>query len=311
MMKSKTTHITNGDVTTNVLRDKLCIKESIFTWRELLCEGKTCTNFGSEQFWKSRFEFLSSIYNISKREYISKTIKEFKNICNTKEQEEIILWFDSDLFCQINLVGLISWLKKNRKGVTISLVSLICEVDFSGKSSFYNLSKQQLNSLFNKRKVLSQDDIEYADYVWQIYCSNSPLKLQSVQKSSTFTHLKSALDLHIKRFPSVLNGLNIIEHQILKIVRDSEQINKPALIKKLLQDNSLYGFSDLQYSNMINELKLLFERKSQLILNSLGHKVVTNQFNYYPYIKNETVYYGGALKYKYLYNQFDGKLLKL
>ena len=51
-------HITNGDSTTNYLK-KLDFSGSFITWREMLCEGKTTSDIGSESFWKTRFDFFS------------------------------------------------------------------------------------------------------------------------------------------------------------------------------------------------------------------------------------------------------------
>ncbi len=42
-------HITNGDSTTNYLK-KLKFTGDFITWREMLCEGKTTTNVGSDVF---------------------------------------------------------------------------------------------------------------------------------------------------------------------------------------------------------------------------------------------------------------------
>lgn len=42
-------HITNGDALTGLLRTT-SINGEIITWREMLCEGKTTTDVGSENF---------------------------------------------------------------------------------------------------------------------------------------------------------------------------------------------------------------------------------------------------------------------
>jgi len=57
-------HITNGDGFTNKL-NSLDLHGDIITWREMLCEGKTLNNVGSESFWKIRFDFLHKNYNIN------------------------------------------------------------------------------------------------------------------------------------------------------------------------------------------------------------------------------------------------------
>ena len=72
-------HITNGDILTNKL-NTLKLEGDIITWREMLCEGKTETNVGSESFWKTRFEFLNKNYKISKTWFIDKTLKEYLSL---------------------------------------------------------------------------------------------------------------------------------------------------------------------------------------------------------------------------------------
>ena len=58
-MSSSTLHITNGNKTTDYLKS-LGYTGDFITWREMLCEGKTSIDVGSETFWKTRFEFLKS-----------------------------------------------------------------------------------------------------------------------------------------------------------------------------------------------------------------------------------------------------------
>ena len=99
-------HITNGDRTTQYLK-KANIKGKIITWREMLCEGKTSVNVCSETFWKSRFDFLKKSYKFTKKEFINRTLKEYRDLCNQKRQEEIVLWFRNDLFCQVNMFCLL------------------------------------------------------------------------------------------------------------------------------------------------------------------------------------------------------------
>lgn len=310
-MKTSFLHITNGDSTTQLL-NSLKIPGTIITWREMLCEGKTTTDVGSENFWKSRFDFLSKTYQVTKQRFIDLTVKEFRNLCMQKQQEEIVLWFEYDLFCQINMLAILSWLKKHRSDAQISLVcSGKVEEDTSKYYGLSELTEGQLMKLFQERITLSQDDLEYADYIWQLYCSDSPLKLQSVQPSPTFIYLEKALQAHLKRFPTIKNGLNEIENQILETVVEKEPKNEKQLIGMLLKNQGFYGFGDLQYESKLVSLKDLFKSLNPIRLNDLGFDVYQKQQNYYPSIRNDETYLGGSLKYNYLYNEIDGKILKL
>ena len=309
-MKTNLLHITNGDSTTSVLQN-LKLSGKIITWREMLCEGKTLRDVGSESFWKSRFDFFSKKYQITKEQFISRTVREFKNLCQQKIQEEIVLWFEYDLFCQINMIAVISWIKKHRKGVRITLVCSGKEDDTDKMYGLSELPDSRLLELFEKRTILTNDDIEYADYLWQLYCAESPMQLQHIPDSPTFPYLKDAIKAHLLRFPTIRNGLNVIENKILEEVATHEFENHHKLVTQLLKDQDIYGFGDLQYYKKIEELQGLFKGSAPIELNDLGYDILQKKQNYYPTIKNDDSYLGGALKYDYLFNENNGKLLKL
>lgn len=312
-MNGNQLHITNGDSTTDRLK-LLRFKGTIITWREMLCEGKTTTDVGSESFWKSRFNFLATQYKITKKQFIDITLKEYRNLCNQKSQNEIILWFEYDLFCQINMIAVISWLKKHRKG---SKISLVCSGDIAGfdkKLGLGELSTDQLMQHYENRIHLTVDDIEYADYIWQLYCSDSPLQLQQHAKNSCSPHFKyltEALITHLKRFPTIKNGLNELENEMLHQIVTKKPKTKKELVKNMLLLNNNYGFGDLQYFNMYNELNKLFKTASKIKLNDLGNKIYEKEQNYYPVIKDQKTYLGGSKKYNFLYNENNASLLKL
>lgn len=312
-MNSNQLHITNGDSTTEILKT-LRFKGTIITWREMLCEGKTITDVGSENFWKSRFNFLAEQYKITKQQFIDITLKEYRNLCNQKSQNEIILWFEYDLFCQINMIAVISWLKKHREGSRISLVCSGDIIGFDKKLGLSELSTDQLMQHYEDRIHLTIDDVEYADYIWQLYCSDSPLQLQQQVKTSCNSHFKyltQALTTHLKRFPTIKNGLNEIENEMLHQIATKKPKTKKELIKNMLLLNNNYGFGDLQYFNMYDELKELFKKASNITLNDLGAKIYQKEKNYYPIIKDQKTYLGGSKKYNFLYNEKNASLLKL
>jgi hypothetical protein len=312
-MGSSILHITNGDLTTNYLK-KLKFSGRFITWREMLCEGKTTSDVGSESFWKNRFLFLNSSYKITKKKFIDYTLKEYRTLCNHKTQKEIILWFDSDLSSQINMLAVLSWIKRFRKG---HLISLVC----SGKvetsktiCTLSNLNSEQIIQHFENRIELKQDDLEYADYIWQLYCSESPLRLETVYLQNTtspFQYLTSALAAHLQRFPSIENGLNKIENTILKTANKHSSINKNKLITSLLKEQKAYGFGKLYYAHKIEQLGTLFSSFNAVELNKKGKQVLENQLNFYSQIRNDISYLGGSKKYSFLYHNETKKLLQI
>lgn len=305
-------HITNGDSFTERL-GSLKLKGDVITWREMLCEGKTLTNVGSESFWKTRFEFLNKNYKVSKSWFIEKTLKEYRSLCNHKQQDQIVLWFEYDLFCQVNMLAVISWLKANRKYAEISLVCSGKEDDSDKLYALNELSDEQLLRLYENKVVLTQDDIEYADYVWQLYCSDNPIRLENLTdfKNYQFDYLAEAVNVHLHRFPSIRNGLNDMENNILQLSLDKKPKSKRALLGTILDNQGYLGFGDSQYERAISRLKPLFSSFNPVKLTKKGMEILEAKTSYYSGIQDNDVYLGGALKYNFLYNTETDRILKL
>lgn len=308
---AKTLHITNGDGFTEVLRN-LDISGDIITWREMLCEGKTTHEVGSENFWRQRYEYLNRAYKVTKDTFINRTLKEYRNLCNQKSQEDIVLWFDKDLFCQINMIAVLSWIKKNRANANIYLVGSELEKDTIGPA-LSSMDKTTLEKLYQEKLLLTKDDIEYGDYVWQLYCENSPIRIQSAikQNNSQLQYLSNVIQTHLHRFPSLKNGLNELENKMLSKTFNQDIKSKDQLVDAMLKDPGYYGYGDIQYFKMASKLRPLFRSFSPAILTKTGVAVAEKLENYYPVIRNEKEYLGGTPKYSYLFVEDSAQLLKL
>jgi hypothetical protein len=305
-------HITNGDRFTEKLKS-LPLKGDIITWREMLCEGQTLTTVGSEPFWKTRFEFLNKNYKVSKSWFVEKTLKEYRSLCNHKQEDEIVLWFEYDLFCQINMIAVLSWLKAHRKYAQISLVCSGKEDETEKLYALNELSDEQLLQLYGNKIELTQDDIEYADYVWQLYCSDNPIRLENLSDYSEFQfdYLSGAIQAHLHRFPSIRNGLNEMENNILRLAMEKKPADRKTFLSEILQNQGFLGFGDSQYERAIGRLKPLFSSLKPVRLTKKGKEILHNKTSYYSCLQDNDVYLGGALKYNFLYNTESDRILKL
>ncbi len=305
-------HITNGDSFTERLKT-LPLKGDIITWREMLCEGKTLSSVGSESFWKTRFEFLNKNYRVSKSWFVEKTLKEYRSLCNHKQQDKIVLWFEYDLFCQINMLAVLSWLKTYRRHAEISLVCSGKEDDSEKLYGLNELSDEKVLELYENRTILTQDDIEYADYVWQLYCSDNPMRLENLMdfENYQFDYLSDAIKAHLQRFPSIKNGLNTPENTVLQLASEHKPKSKREFLGQILRNQGFYGFGDTQYDRLIHNLKPLFSSLNPVRLSAKGKAVLAKNHNFYSEMRKEEFYLGGALKYGFLYNTENHKILKL
>ncbi len=275
---SKTIHVLNGDSTVKIL-EKSEIKGDIVVWREILCEGPLHKNVGSDEFWLNRYSYFEDELGISKLEYFDKTIKEIVKIEDLSGYNNVVLWFEFDLFCQVNLLALCTYLLGNY--VKKAKYYLVCTGYKKGEQELQSLSDYsplEFKTLFENKIALSKSNLEFAKNCWNIYVENDLNKLKSFDfnKNLKFQYLQLAMDQHLNRFPTE-NGLNQIENKILEII-NSNLFSKNEIVNALLiwqQNETVYGFGDLQYFQYLKKLNTYFSIKDSLYyLNEVGKIVV-------------------------------------
>ena len=266
---TKTLHILNGDSTAAIFSKSSILGHQII-WREMLCEGSIQDEIGSDDFWKSRYAFFENQLGIQKLEYYDKTIKEIVKLDDLSNYNEVVLWFEYDLFCQVNLIATCTYLLKSfRKDINYFLV---CTGKEKGKEqlqtlSDYNYKDYQL--LYEKKLKITKNNLLFAEESWNLYIKNDEEKLKkfNFNKSPKFSYLQSAINQHLQRFPKQ-NGLNQIENKILEII-NSGLTDKNQIIKQLLiwqQKETIYGFGDMQYFIILKKLKTYYTNENGVIL---------------------------------------------
>ena len=193
---------------------------------------------------------------------------------------------------------------------------MICSGNEDDTERLYALNEltdEQLREHFENRVELTQDDIEYADYVWQLYCSDNPIRLENLINNDDFQfeYLPDALKTHLKRFPTIKNGLNELENHVLDVVTTQKPKSRRELLGNLLSNQGFYGFGDSQYERIITSLRPLFSSFDPVKLTKKGKEVLENKTNYYSQIRDNQLYLGGSLKYNFLYNTDTNRILKL
>lgn len=307
-MKNFPLHITNGSNLTEYLKE-LNYAGDFLTWHEMLCEGPAEFEIDSDTHVLKRKEFLNAFYDIEIDEY------EFKNelykLDAIETYSEVILWFEYDLFCHINLVAVISLLRqKNVKLPTY----LVCSGRIEGEDDLKGLSElsaNQLDAHFKNKVKLTETDLEIANEVWQIYCGTDHNLLKPhITKTSSFEYLGICLKAHLKRFPDSRSGLSTLEYNILSILNTYDIKSKHHLLGYALNYQGYYGFGDIQLERIINKLSIFFTEESNgLKLNRKGHEVLLNHRNFASEL-NDNMVFGKIKRLDYQFNTQENKLIK-
>jgi hypothetical protein len=240
-------HIHNGDSAAGTAQKGDLAGEHL-AWREALVCGPTPTGLSDADFSRVRATHLSHAYALKIDDCAKDLHEQQEALARFYDHEEVVLWFEFDLFCQVHLIYLLSWFAQRELGET--KLSLICVDRFPGIEDFRGLgqlNEEQLTALFPQRQEIGLAKLNLAARAWQAYSSSEPSQVESLLAEGTtaLPFLKSALFKHLARFPSRRNGLGRVQNSALDLIAAGhDQFKKlfPAFGKR----EPLYGFGDAQ-----------------------------------------------------------------
>ena len=307
-MSKQPLHITNGGVLTKYLKE-LKVEGEILTWQEMLCEGPTQEVIHSDDFIAQRRDFLSTFYNVDLD--LDKVEYALEQLSNPERYSEVVLWFEYDLFCHINMIAVISMLQQKKINLPLYLV---CSGRVPGAKTLKGLgelSASQLMSHYKNKVKLKPEDIDLATTVWGIYCGKDHNLLKPyIVQSSSFEYLSNCLKAHLERFPDAVDGINILERNLLEIVRDNTIKSKHHLLGYALNYQGYYGFGDMQLVRIIDKLSIFFTQEEDHIeLNRKGHEVLLHQRNVSKEIEDQMVF-GGVSQSDFQFSKSVNKLVE-
>ncbi len=248
-------HIHNGDSTAGTAKISTIPGEH-FAFREALAGGPTPLMRDGGDWRKIRARHLSESYGVDRQECELELEQQENKLASFSDHEEVVLWFEHDLFCQVNLLYLLHWFSQRQLDHT--KLSLVCIDRFPGAPGFRGLGElgaDQLASLFPDRKPVEQATLESARSAWQSYCSSFPTDVEQASQADTpgLPFLSAALRAHLRRFPSIRNGLGAIENLSLELVRSGAN-DFMKLFSRFAEAEPSYGFGDAQFALVLTRL---------------------------------------------------------
>ncbi|MDB5144951.1 MAG: hypothetical protein JWQ66_3664 [Mucilaginibacter sp.] len=250
-------HILNGDSTSYSFKET-GLDGDILVWREILSQGPLQEDISSGEFWEMREEWISKTFNESPNGYQEQVVNPLEKL--KEPYEEINLWFEFDLHCQANLLGVIEMLSKNTD-LSPPAVYLICPGDFPGKNDFRGMGEltgEELEYLYdNIRMQLSEPDFAIAGEAWKLYVESDVDKLERWLNDNTFWgslhFLKPALQAHLQRLRLNENNLNTIEQKLLDIYNSGIK-TRHDIYQAFWQTEKIYGMGDLEIDLYLKRL---------------------------------------------------------
>jgi hypothetical protein len=207
-------HITNGDCAVTVLSQ--VVQGPILPWRDVLHEGPVRAGLSLEDLSRERAQFIADA-GWGEFATVLKSFQERDALFRRGgEHDEIVLWFEHDLYDQLQLIQVLDGLSALR-GPPISLV---CEAEYLG-----NMAPERAAELFSLRTPLTRRHFQEAQSAWAAFRSADPLQIDP-SKPKALQFLGAALRRHLEEFPWTTDGLSRSQRQI----REGKTQEEPAFL---------------------------------------------------------------------------------
>ena len=204
-----TLHVTNGE---SVQLRETGLPGEVLTWQDALHEGPVPAGLTLEELRPIRARFLAGISGQPEHEIRDRLEKRDRTLAHFAEFEEVVLWFEHDLYDQLQLIQILDWFSRQDLGKTT--LSLIVTDRYLGM-----LKPDELLPLFPKRQGASRAQLELAARAWAAFTAADPNSIVVLfqEDTSALPYLLGALQRHLEQFPSIRNGLSRTEQQVLEI----------------------------------------------------------------------------------------------
>ncbi|WP_136608085.1 sigma-70 family RNA polymerase sigma factor [Paenibacillus dokdonensis] len=248
-------HIVNGDSVAQKLR-KGIVQGDVLVWREVYPHGPVSLDSSALDNRLERAQYLEQTLGVPQKEYIQNRDMQEKALADSARYDEIILWFEHDLFDQTMLCFLLHWFSEHPLPST--KLSLLCIGEYPGIELFRGLgqlSEAQMETLSGTWKSIGAKELDLGRLFWEAYASQDPGRLQQLLREDTsalpFAH--DAFQMHLSRFPSTNNGLGIVEQTTLEMIHAG--INSPqALFQQTGNKLHRLGMGDLEYWHILMKM---------------------------------------------------------
>lgn len=203
-------HITNGDSVLYTWK-KGGLLGNHLSWRDVLHEGPVPAALPLEDFSRVRADYLAARGYGNPIRIHRDFEKRDQTLRRAQEFDEIVLWFEHDLYDQLQLINVLSVLRD--LGVGAGRVELVQSDQYLGM-----LTADELMALYPKRKFLTSAMEQGAIRAWRAFTNDSPDEL-SAACAETYVglpFLRDALKRLCEEYPAVESGLSRTQKQLIE-----------------------------------------------------------------------------------------------
>jgi hypothetical protein len=214
--QSKTLNITNGDSAVEMMK-QAGIAGDFLPWRDVLHEGPVPASLSLEELSKVRAEFISGRgwgdAETIKQDFIDRD----NQLKSYQDYEKVILWFEHDLYDQLQIIQILDWFNKN--GGSDTNLNMICTKNYLGMTT-----PEEMKGLVQYEALITKTQLTLASKAWSAFCEDTPNQWADLlnKDTSVLPFLEGAILRQLEEFPDCKTGLSRTAYQALNIFSQGE-----------------------------------------------------------------------------------------
>jgi len=221
-------HVANGTCTTRTI-EAAGIPGACSIWADPLYDGPVPGGLNDTELLDVRMRYLAGPADLTWVAWAgsdpsldpANDLRQWRATIERHESyDELILWFEHDLFDQLNLIQLLTWIRGYLPAT--KPVSLICIGSFPGRPDFKGLGEltpDELASLLETRQPISDPHYEVARRAWHAFREPTPKALDELRQDDTsaLPYLAPAITRFFQEYPWTTDGLSRTERRLLEL----------------------------------------------------------------------------------------------
>ncbi|MFL5541910.1 MAG: hypothetical protein ACJ8J0_23180, partial [Longimicrobiaceae bacterium] len=200
----------NGDSAAHRIRAS-GVAGMVVPLREVLHEGPVPGGISAEALNRVRAEYISSMGWATREQVEAEFADQEGWLAAAGSHPEVVLWFEHDLYDQLQLAQLLDFFSTAERGET--RLTLVCGPEYLGPST-----PERLAERFAERAEVTAEQLALGHAAWSAFRSPDPRVVASrvLLDMPELPFLRTALIRHLEQFPSTRNGLSRSEQQALE-----------------------------------------------------------------------------------------------
>lgn len=206
-------HVTNGSVVLSRIHG-IGVPGPVIPWDDVLHEGPVPGHVSRDELRRIRAAFLASSFDLTAAD-VARDL-EARDQALLAETDEVVLWFEHDLYDQLHVLQVLGLLRAARDagGPTPRVTAILADDYLAAQSD------DTLASWFHRRHLLEPAQWDAAASAWTAFTAADPSALNRFAHHGAWPTLHAALRRHRQQYPSVHTGLSRTEGQTLAVLID-------------------------------------------------------------------------------------------